>query len=279
MEAPAQTAAGLVTIVVKNQDSEPIRGFGIGRLLEGKTFADVQAAVPRGEDAVLTLVEPHGGLIGGMPMGGRQRFVVSLQPGSYALSADVAKGQLAPLQVVAASGAGTPERRADITVTLKDFAFTMPKQVRAGTQTWKVTNQGPSPHMLVYARLLPGKTLKDVLAAGPNERPPLDFDSAGGVPTDQPGQSEWIPMDLQPGNYAVLCFVFEPSSGKSHVELGMAAEFTVAGDQPPQLPSTGEAPAPAALPDTGAGASWLVLTAIACFLLALGTALQRRLSR
>jgi hypothetical protein len=42
-----------------------------------------------------------------------------------------------------------------------------------------------------------------------------------------PGQRGIAVLDLMPGSYAVTCFVPDAASGKSHLQLGMIAGFTV----------------------------------------------------
>lgn len=41
------------------------------------------------------------------------------------------------------------------------------------------------------------------------------------------GQANWYELDLEPGTYATVCFIPDPS-GTPHVMLGMVEVFTVA---------------------------------------------------
>lgn len=42
------------------------------------------------------------------------------------------------------------------------------------------------------------------------------------------GQTTWNSWDLDPGTYAVICFIIDPATGRPHVMDGMATVFTVA---------------------------------------------------
>jgi LPXTG-motif cell wall-anchored protein len=144
-------------------------------------------------------------------------------------------------------------------------------------QTWKITNTGPQAHEMGLLRLNPGKTLADALAAGENGPPP--YTSLGGMQALNPGNSGWVTLDLQPATYVAICFIPDPATGKSHAELGMVAQFTVAapaGAAP--LPNTGEeAPFPAELPNTGMDTGMpLVLAFLALVLVGTGMTLRRR---
>jgi hypothetical protein len=55
--------------------------------------------------------------------------------------------------------------------------------------------------------------------------PPFAY--AGGITGLAPGSSAWLKLDLHPGNYAALCFIPDPTTGKPHVMLGMITALTV----------------------------------------------------
>ena len=44
-----------------------------------------------------------------------------------------------------------------------------------------------------------------------------------------PGTSSRVRLDLEPGRYALLCFLPDETSGTSHLHQGMAYPFTVSG--------------------------------------------------
>lgn len=137
-----------------------------------------------------------------------------------------AKGMVVPLTVTASS-ADVSEPKADISVILTDFAFTMPSQIRAGKQIWKVTNKGAQPHEIPIARLIPGKTLQDALRFLQTSEGAPPFEFVGGLQAIDSGRTGWVVFDLPAGEYIALCFVPDPASGKAHMELGMITTFTV----------------------------------------------------
>ena len=42
-----------------------------------------------------------------------------------------------------------------------------------------------------------------------------------------PGGRGWTTLDLQPGEYALICFVPDPADGVPHVAKGMLRTFVV----------------------------------------------------
>ncbi len=278
VEGPKQAMPGLTTFVVENATGEP--GFGVFfvRVKEGKTIAEVQAAVGQGgPDAATELIDAYGGVFG-FPPGMSQRFTQTLRPGAYLLAGDPSKGQLAPLEVM--EGVATlPVPQTDVEVTLKDFEIVMPKSISEGTKSWMVTNVGAQEHELVYFQLAPGKTLDDLLSEPEDENapPPFDIATLGGAPGMVAGVMQWSPAAPKPGRYVAVCFIEDPATQKPHAALGMVTEFTVGtAAGPGNLPATGEAPVPVALPDTGARGVPLLLLAAALGLFSLGVVLRRR---
>lgn len=53
------------------------------------------------------------------------------------------------------------------------------------------------------------------------------FEVIGGIQAMDSGKSGYAVLDLKPGTYVVVCFVPDPKTGKSHLELGMSKQFTV----------------------------------------------------
>ena len=268
IEGPDRVPAGLVAITVENATSGP-QFTVVARLRAGTTIDELRAVLalpaPQGqeEDPVLPLLDPiSGGMVIGAP-GARQRQVVTLREGTNVLVSDPEEGaaQIKALQVTAATGQAGPEPPSATTVVMRDFAFEMPSQFPAGRQTWKVLNQGAQLHQLLYARLLPGRTVEEALATPEDAPPPIDFATFGGLSFLSPGLTAWMEPDLSPGNWLAVCFVTDPATKKSHAELGMVAGFTVPGAQaapqppapqlPAPLPETSEAGGSLAFPQTG----------------------------
>jgi hypothetical protein len=234
-EVPKEIEGGLVAVTMENDGTE-LHHLQLARLRDGVTLDQVQKILAEGpEEALFSMLEWVGGPSIVSP-GGRSQVVLHLPEGQYLLicflpSPDdgvphFAKGMVVPLTVTASS-ADVSEPKADVSVTLTDFAFTMPSQIKAGKQVWKVTNKGAQPHEIPIARLMPGQTLQDALRflQAPEGAPPFEY--MGGLQAIDSERTGWALFDLSPGEYLALCFVPDPASGKVHIELGMIAAFTV----------------------------------------------------
>ena len=160
-----------------------------------------------------------------------------LEPGSYVMAclipgADgvphIMKGMVRPFTVVpSANPAATP--KADVVVTLEDFAFTFSRSLRPGKQVIEVRNAGAQSHELVLVKLVPGKTAHDVIASIENPDAPQAGMPIGGVTPMSIGEKNWISVDLEPGSYALICFIPDMGDGKPHFMHGMTKEFEVGG--------------------------------------------------
>jgi DNA-binding beta-propeller fold protein YncE len=233
-DVPEELEGGLVVVTMENDGAE-LHHLQLARLRDGVTINQVQKILAEGpEEALFELLEWVGGPSIVSP-GGRSQVVLNLPEGQYLLlcflpSPDgvphFAKGMVVPL-TVAAGNADVSEPKANVSVVLTDFAFTMPAQIKAGKQIWKVTNKGAQPHEIPIARLMLGKTLQDALRflQAPEGAPPFEY--MGGLQAIDSGRTGWALFDLSPGEYIALCLVPDPASGKAHIELGMIAAFRV----------------------------------------------------
>lgn len=113
----------------------------------------------------------------------------------------------------------------------KDFAFDAPDSITAGWTTFHFINDGPSLHHLQIVRLDSGKTIADfgpaMEAANKNHTPPPSWIVfAGGPNAPNPkGESNAV-LDMQPGNYVLLCFVDIPNH-VPHFTKGMIRPLKV----------------------------------------------------
>jgi hypothetical protein len=144
----------------------------------------------------------------------------------------LAKGMVSPITVTAADEKPAVPK-ADRTVQLRDFAFgSVPATVEAGKQVWQVDNEGQEPPEMSLIKLTGtskgefGAALAALFSGeAPAGPPPLE--SAGGFQAIMSGGQGWANLDLEPGDYALVCFV--PSgvnAGAPHAALGMVATFT-----------------------------------------------------
>lgn len=114
-----------------------------------------------------------------------------------------------------------------VTVTASDFHFDAPDQVSAGPTTFRLVNNGPSPHHVQLIRLEQGKTAADFIAALKAGGPPPQWAIlAGGPNPPEVGSSTSATVALEPGNYVMVCFIPGPD-GVPHLMKGMVHPLTV----------------------------------------------------
>ncbi|PYE55312.1 hypothetical protein [Deinococcus yavapaiensis] len=249
-KVPAQVSAGYVRFELKNTDKTPhdLQIFklnaGVGKAALVKAISDFAMNGDAAAEPLMKAASFFGGVMSVDP--GKSGSVgVTLEPGTYAVSslsmngdeknpkALAAQGFLEVFTVVKGASADAAPKT-DYQVGLADFAVALPAtQIKAGAQTWNVTNQGTQPHFLLVARLQPGKTQDDVmrfLMAPPEQQtgaPPLDMLGDQGAQVLSPGKSNVVTMNLAPGTYFLACFIGDPKTQMPHAMLGMTQFFTV----------------------------------------------------
>lgn len=130
-----------------------------------------------------------------------------------------------------------------LTVTASPYHFEAPDTVPAGLTTLRLVTKGPELHQLALIRIGGGKTFADFMARLKQAGPPPEWVSmAGGVDPPQPGASAEVTMMLEPGTYAIVCFLQAPD-GLPHLVKGEYRELTV-------IPSRRPAAAEPAATDT-----------------------------
>jgi hypothetical protein len=129
-----------------------------------------------------------------------------------------------------------------VTVHAKDFAYSgAPAQIPAGVTTFRLINDGPNLHHMEIVRLDSGRTLANLEEelAKP-AAPPTWAVFQGGPNAPAPGTEANATLDLQPGNYVMLCLVDLPGH-VPHFTKGMVHAFTVTA---PAAGAQSAAPAP-----------------------------------
>ena len=129
------------------------------------------------------------------------------------------------------SGGGQPGATGGpnvVTVTTSDYAFDAPAEIPAGLTAIRLVNKGPSLHHIQLMKLGEDKTLDDFLAALKGEHPPTWAIPAGGPAPPEPGGTSTSIEALEPGNYALICFI-PAADGMPHVMKGMSRALKVVG--------------------------------------------------
>ena len=92
-----------------------------------------------------------------------------------------------------------------------------------GHGTFEVFNAADQTHEMTMYKLAEGATLADVQGFFTSETPPAGpppISPAGGSAAAAPGTSIFVPLDLDAGNYVMVCFVPDAASGQSTSRSG-----------------------------------------------------------
>jgi plastocyanin len=236
-EVASTVQAGPTTISMKNDGQEEHQAQ-MARLADGKKVGDVLTALQSNDFAAFFgIVTLAGGPTSVLP-GETGTVGLPLEPGNYVFlcfvtSADnthhFAKGMVAPLEVTEPATAGELPA-GDASMTAKDFTFEGLDTLTAGPHTVSFTNEGPQPHEATIVKLADGVTVDDLKDAFNATEPPTGpppFTSAGGIAAIAANANATFDVDLEPGDYAFLCFVPDPATNKAHAQLGMVTPLTV----------------------------------------------------
>jgi hypothetical protein len=143
------------------------------------------------------------------------------------------------LFVLLAAGVMTPGpvlKPAVVTVHASEFAFTAPKSAPAGTITFRMVNDGKQLHHVAIIKLLNGRTVGDFVESMKKPGPPPAWAVAVGGPNAAvPGRSSDATLTLEPGNYALVCFVPSPGDPTPHVMKGMISALTITPSSAPTV--------------------------------------------
>lgn len=250
--APAELPAGyhLITLVAE----EGLVGY-VDIMQPPSGLSEEEATRLAFDAAVNDLIQPDWVYLGGTNTpnpGENASFVINLQPGDFQWAAS-SYGEggaeeimyLSPLTVTAAGATPTT----DETMTAPDAGVVLemtddleyivtPDPIPAGPQIWEFTNTGmQSAHHVVMFRVPDGTTSEQIvtefsamMSGTPPAGEPLmaQMTWVGYAALQSGGQTTWAEFDLRPATYAVICFIFDPVTGRPHVVDGMATVFTVA---------------------------------------------------
>jgi len=167
-------------------------------------------------------------------------FATTLSFALYSLAActakesDTAAGGEADSTAPPAAAPATPNV---VTVTARDFAFDAPAEIPAGMTTLHLVNNGPDVHHIQLVKLEQGKTMDELVKSLKPEKPMPDWAvQMGGPNTPRPGGgiSDGT-MQLEPGNYAMICLIPAPD-GVPHFVKGMTKALTVTAAATPSAP-------------------------------------------
>jgi plastocyanin len=144
-----------------------------------------------------------------------------------------------PVPVEAASKSAVQE----VTFETVGMGFMGPDSIPAGLTSVRIVNKGTDLHHIQLLRLADGKTAEDFSATvktapfnpmGPAAAPAwVKF--VGGPNGVIPGESATAILNLEPGNYVLICFIPD-SKGVAHIALGMVKALKVTGTTDSKAP-------------------------------------------
>lgn len=223
---PETLPAGIRRVTANNTGQE-WHAVIFRRLNEGVTPEQFAAAFAESPFDSLALTTQLGGpdLAPGASKSGYFHF----QPGAHVLVDNATvPPRFAPFTVVASTEAEAAPPAAAVTVEMKEHAFIMPTEIRAGAQWWQFTNTGENVHQAGIVKLAEGKTLDDAIAWNETGEGPEPFEWVEFWNVMSPGVTSWVELDLPAGAYWVLDFLPDPTrEGQSNMALGMAKEIVV----------------------------------------------------
>lgn len=235
-ESTDTVTAGMVTIKLLNQGAE-LHHVQLVRLSDGKTYADLQEGLKNMKPGSPPPPWMHDMAGPNSPVpGGESSITQELQPGNYAILCfipgpdqipHVMKGMMKPLTVIPATTASAPAPVADISVMMTDYAWQVTPEITAGKHIIKLENNATQSHEMLIAKLEPGKTVADLAKWVHTMKGPPPATPLGGTSGQSKGDVVYVPIDLAPGEYGLMCFMPDAKDGKMHAEHGMMKQFTV----------------------------------------------------
>jgi hypothetical protein len=234
-DMPDEVHAGPTRISLANDGDEPHHAQ-LFRLADGATVADLRGALTSGGPPAALV---HGRFEGGTGLvapGGSSRAdaIVDLAAGTYAFicfvedaggAPHLAHGMVEPFEVTG-EAAGSSPPPADARGELIDYGFDLPDTL-PGDATLAITNAAEAePHEMIVGRLEGEATADDVAQALDRGEPP-PMTPVGGLQAIFPGTTQLLQLDLEPGEYVVVCQVPSPADGQSHHAKGMIRRLTV----------------------------------------------------
>jgi hypothetical protein len=145
---------------------------------------------------------------------------------SAVMLAACAKEETPPVDTTATAPAAAASPNM-VTFTAREFSFEGPDSIPAGLTMFHLNSAGQELHHVQLIKLEEGKTYDDFIASTKVQGPPPAWAVPyGGVNPPVPGGMAIATQVMEPGNYAVVCFVDTPDK-VPHIAKGMMKPLTV----------------------------------------------------
>jgi uncharacterized cupredoxin-like copper-binding protein len=229
--APESADAGLAEITLTN-DSDSVADLqlvrvegdrapeqvvkGLGQAIQGKGFPDWLFTA---------------GGVGSLEPGESATVTQVLQPGDYyAFNTSGGPPDPKAAGVTEVTGEASDEEieGGEATVEAAEYVFNT-ETLPAGATEITFDNVGAQPHHLIASPLKGNATAEDVEKFFKTEQgaPPLEEKGTKSTAVLEGGEGQLVTMDLEPGRYALYCFITDREGGPPHVVKGMVDEVEV----------------------------------------------------
>jgi hypothetical protein len=229
--APEQAEAGVAEITFSNEsDAEAdlqlirVEGehtpeeviAGLGKAIQAKPLPDWFFAA---------------GGVGSLRPGKSATVTQLLQPGDYYAfntEGDPPSAKSTPVMEVTGEESDAELDEGDGTVEAAEYVFEA-ETLPSGSTEIAFDNIGAQPHHLIASPIKGDATAEDVEAAFKEERGPPPLSEKGSVSTAviEGGEGQLVTFDLEPGRYALYCFITDRQGGPPHALKGMVDEVEV----------------------------------------------------
>lgn len=248
-DAPSELPAGRYHLVLNNTNEALSVDLELYQVPDGMTFDELEAEFAATDPesfeppAIFYQLTIAGGAL--TDPGSSGDVVVDLTPGDWAFNlfaysdeSDAPPTNMPTQVTVTGEMPELTDPAVDVTANMIDLAFEMPDVVSAGPAIWQVTNSGAFPHFLLiesYPEPVTNDQIEATIAmflGTPSATPeavldPEQFIENGGTLVLSSGQTNWIDVDLEPGQYMVFCFISGPGDVPIHAAMGMYKIITV----------------------------------------------------
>jgi len=163
---------------------------------------------------------------GSVPAGKSFSAVQELTAGNY-VGIDIDSNKFSEFEVTGDGEAELPSTDAKIDAV--EYSFDS-SGLKAGKQQVTFTNNGKEPHFALAAPIKPGNTIEDVkksLKSDSGPDAPIIEDKTVSTGILDGGRSQVVDLELQKGDYVLVCFVGDREGGPPHAFKGMVSEAVV----------------------------------------------------
>jgi hypothetical protein len=228
---PSSAEAGLAEVTLENKTD----GEGDMQLIRVEGNHSAEEVIEGLEKAMRGQAFPEwffgGGGVGIVQAGESATVTQVLQPGTYyGIDTEGGPPSAAAIAAVDVTGEESDEElsEGDGTVTAVEYGFEA-EELPSGEVEIDFENGGAQPHHLIAAPLKGDATAADVEQAIKSEKgqPPIDEKGTQSTAVLEGGEGQVVTLDLEPGRYALLCFISDRQGGPPHALKGMVDEVEV----------------------------------------------------